>query len=190
MIGAILFYNKLSNQLEEWGFETNPYDECTFNNFFDGEHLTVQYHVDDCIYSCKQKYILDQYLDQFSGTIGVEKELSIATGNDHDYLGMTIDFSLSGRVVFTMFGYLEDIILEAPVDMQQKGNKDVPTLAVKDIFDVDETSTPLDPATSDLFRRLVAWLLFASKCARPDLQVAIALLCTRVYKPTQRTIKS
>ena len=55
-----------------------------------------------------------------------------------------------------MFGYLEDIILEAPADMQQKGNKDIPTPAIKGIFDVDETSPILDPTTSDLFHRLVA----------------------------------
>lgn len=53
-------------------------------------------------------------------------------------IGMIIDFSLPGRVVFTMFGYLEDIILEAPADMRQKGNEDIPTPAIKVIFDVDE----------------------------------------------------
>ena len=58
---------------------------------------------------------------------------------------MTIDFTLPGRVVFTMFGYLEDIILEAPVDMQQKNIKDIPTTAIKGVFDVDENSKPLDP---------------------------------------------
>ena len=31
LMGSILFYNKLSNQLEEWGFKKNLYDECTFN---------------------------------------------------------------------------------------------------------------------------------------------------------------
>ena len=57
------------------------------------------------------------------------------------------------------------------------------------IFDVDETSTPLDPVTSDLFHRLVAWLLFASKGVPPDLQVAIVFLCTRICKPTQQDYK-
>ena len=112
--------------------------------------------MDDCICSCKHKYVLDQFLDELSGTFGVEKELSITAGNVHDYLGMTIYFSLPGRVVFTMFDYLEGIILEAPVDIRQKGDKYIPTAAVKGIFDVDETTTPLDSATSDLFHRLVA----------------------------------
>ena len=186
LMGAILFYNKLSNQLEDWGFEKSPYDECTFNKIVDGEQLTIQYHIGNCIILCKHKYVVDQFLNQLSGTFGVEKELSITTGNVCDYLGMTIDFSLPGRVVFTMFGYLEDIILEAPADMRQQGDKDIPTPAIKGIFDVDKISKPLDPATSDLFHRLVAQLLFAFKREHPDLQVAIAFLCTCVCKLTQQ----
>ena len=145
--------------------------------------------MDDCIISCKHKYIVDQFLDQLSGTFGVEKVLSITTGNVHDYLGMMIDFILLGRVVFTMFDYLEDIILEAPDDMRWKDNKDAPTPAIKGIFNVNETSTPLDPTTRGIFHRLVAWLLFASKRVYPDLQVAIAFLCTCVCKPTQQDYK-
>ena len=118
--------------------------------------MTIQYHVDNCIISCKHKYVVDQFLDQLSDTFGVEKDLSITTGNVNEYLGMTIDFSLPGRVVFTMFDYLEDIILEAPVDMRRTDNRDIPTPATKGVFNVDNFSPPLDPGTSDLFHRLVA----------------------------------
>ena len=31
----------------------------------------------------------------------------------HEYLGITIDYSIAGKVVFTMFDYLEDVIFEA-----------------------------------------------------------------------------
>ena len=31
LLGAILFYQKLSGQLYEWGYKQNPYDPCTFN---------------------------------------------------------------------------------------------------------------------------------------------------------------
>ena len=37
ILGAILFYNKLSGQLNEWGFEKNYYDKCMFNKTVDGE---------------------------------------------------------------------------------------------------------------------------------------------------------
>lgn len=47
LLGAILFYEKLKKQLEDWNFEQNPYDECTFNKMVNGDQLTVQFHVDD-----------------------------------------------------------------------------------------------------------------------------------------------
>ena len=49
ILGANLFYNKLSEQFNKWGFEKNPYDKCTFNNTVQGKQFTVQLHVDDII---------------------------------------------------------------------------------------------------------------------------------------------
>ena len=40
-----------------------------------------------------------------------------------------------------------------------------------------------------MFHRLVARLLFASKRARPDIQVTVAFLCTRVKAPTEEDYK-
>jgi len=37
LLGAVLIYKKLKKQLEDWDFEQNPYDECTFNKMVDGE---------------------------------------------------------------------------------------------------------------------------------------------------------
>ena len=36
----------------------------------------------------------------------------------HEYLGITIDYSIAGKVVFTMFDYLEDVIVEAAEDLK------------------------------------------------------------------------
>ena len=38
---ALLFYNKLRTDLEEDGFEINPYDSCVANKTVDGKQLTV-----------------------------------------------------------------------------------------------------------------------------------------------------
>ena len=37
LVGEILFYQKLSGQLYEWGYEQNPYDPCTFNKTINGQ---------------------------------------------------------------------------------------------------------------------------------------------------------
>ena len=38
------------------------------------------------------------------------------------YLGITIDYSIAGKVVFTMFNYLEDVIVEAADDLKNSGS--------------------------------------------------------------------
>jgi hypothetical protein len=80
-----------------------------------------------------------------------------------------------------MYDYLEDILEEMPSDM----NGTSPTPASDNLFDVDETSLPLNEKESDFFHRTTARLLFAAKRARPDLQGAVACLCTRVKCPSQ-----
>jgi hypothetical protein len=67
-----------------------------------------------------------------------------------------------------------------PEDM--KGTARTP--ARSEIFEVDTESPPLDQKGVDFFHRTTARLLFAAKRARPDIQVAIAYLCTRVKSPT------
>jgi hypothetical protein len=50
LLGAILFYKKLSKQLIDWGYEPNCYDRCTFNKMIDGNQITIHFHVDDLKY--------------------------------------------------------------------------------------------------------------------------------------------
>ena len=55
------------------------------------------------------------------------------------------------------------------------------TLALPHLFTVNQDDpTLLTDSGRILFHALTARLLYISKCARPDLQLAIAFLCTRV----------
>jgi hypothetical protein len=47
LLGAILFYEKLSKQLIDWGYKPNCYDRCTFSKMIDGNQVTIQFHADD-----------------------------------------------------------------------------------------------------------------------------------------------
>ena len=47
LLGAIIFYNKLSKHLTDHGFVQNEYDMCTFNKIVNGKQITVQFHVED-----------------------------------------------------------------------------------------------------------------------------------------------
>jgi hypothetical protein len=182
LLGAILFYEKLTKQLEEWGYEPNCYDRCTFNKMVNGSQITIQFHVDDLKLSHRDQSVIDQVLLDLNNKFGTtRKPLAATTGMIHDYLGITIDYSEKQKVKFTMYDYLEDILNEMPDDM--KGT--APTPASDNLFDVDEDSPALNEKESDFFHRTTARLLFAAKRARPDLQVAVAYLCTRVKAPTQ-----
>ena len=44
---ALLFYHKLRKELEDYGFEVNPYDPCVANKIINGSQMTVTWHVDD-----------------------------------------------------------------------------------------------------------------------------------------------
>jgi hypothetical protein len=44
---ALLFWQNLSSQLQEWGFELNPYDFCVANKTINGKQCTIVGHVDD-----------------------------------------------------------------------------------------------------------------------------------------------
>jgi hypothetical protein len=182
LLGAILFYEKLSKQLVEWGYEPNCYDRCTFNKMVDGNQITIQFHVDDLKISHMKQSVIDSVLSDLNKKFGTSKKpLSATTGEVHDYLGITIDYSEHDKVKFTMYDYLEDILAEMPEDM--KGT--APTPASDNLFNIDEDSLPLNEKESDFFHRTTARLLFAAKRARPDLQVAVAYLCTRVKSPSQ-----
>ena len=110
-------------------------------------------------------------------------------GDIHEYLGLTINFSgkynpdepnKTGQVVFTMFDYIEDIVASAPSDM--RGIALDPTKSK--LFDVHKTVPSLNSREADEFHSMTARLLLAAKRARPDIQVAVVFLCTRVIEPT------
>jgi hypothetical protein len=52
------------------------------------------------------------------------------------------------------------------------------------LFTIDETSPLLSAKDADFYHRTTARLLFAAKRVRPDLQVAVVYMCTRVKAPT------
>ena len=53
------------------------------------------------------------------------------------------------------------------------------------MFQVNEQAKKLGKSDAETFHKYVAKLLFAAKRARPDIQTAIAFLCTRVQAPDE-----
>ena len=135
------------------GFQTNKFNECTFNKMINGYQCTIQVHVDDLKLSHVQQDKLNKIINQLNEVFGSDDNILTASyGKIHEYLGMTIDWSTKGKVVFTMYDYLEDILSEALTDFD---GEDV-TPAISELFTVNLTQRKLDATTADLFHRIVA----------------------------------
>ena len=105
----------------------------------------------------------------------------------HEYLGITIDYSIPQKLVFTMFDYLEDVIVEADKDLK---NSCLYYPGSDSLMKMDYNLPSLPTKDAKLFHHHVARLLFVSKRTRPDIQVCVEFLCTRVKAPTEQDYKN
>ena len=108
--------------------------------------------------------------------------MTVSRGRVHKYLGMTLDYTVRGRVNISMFDYVNEII-NAFDKTEPKGCGTKSSAAPDDLFKVDEDREKLPPEKAVEFHNLVAKTLYATKRARPDTCTAIAFLTTRVRAP-------
>ena len=78
-----------------------------------------------------------------------------------------------------MINYIGKMLDGIPEYM--KGESATP--AAQHLFDIAEDATKLSQADADLFHHFVAKLLCLSNRARPDIQLTVSFLCTRVIGP-------
>ncbi len=107
--------------------------------------------------------------------------MTIKRGKTHDCLGMTLDCSETGAVKVNMIEHLKKVLVDMPTDVD--GTATSPAGA--HLFKIVAGVELLDEDTSEFFHATVAKLLFLCKRGRPDIQTAIAFLCTRVQHPTK-----
>ena len=177
---ALLFWKDLTAELKKWGFKPNPYDECVANKTINGKQCTILWHVDDLKISHVDKTVVDDIIGQLNERYGKESPLTVTRGRVHDYLGMTIDFTIPKKVVIRMDDYADNILAEARDDV----GTDAASPAAEHLFDVNtDNLEKLSSADAQCFHTMTAKLLFLSKRARPDLQQAVAFLTTRVKEP-------
>jgi hypothetical protein len=96
---ALLFWKDLSaGCLTEMGFELNKYDRCVANKMIDGKQCTILWHVDDLKLSHMDDAVVEEIISKLNERYGKEAPLVVTRGKVHDYLGMTLDFSVKGKV--------------------------------------------------------------------------------------------
>ena len=101
-------------------------------------------------------------------------------GKKHTYLGMNLDFTESGSVKFSMIDYLKELIVNFPVEIEGSIGTPVGT----NLLEINEENPVyLNEERAKILHTFVAKVLFVCKRYRPDTQVAVAFLTTRVRKP-------
>jgi hypothetical protein len=149
------------------------------NKMINGKQCTVLWHVDDLKILHVDPMVVTGVIEQLEKEFGAEAPLTKTRGKVHDYLGMTLDFSVPGQVKFTMTDYVKGMLEGLPSDMDGKAA----TPAANHLFEVKQEPELLCESAADMFHHNVAKLLFLCKRARPDIQTAVAFLCTRVKAP-------
>ena len=178
---SLMFYKKLRADLESEGFKINPYDPCIANKMVNGKQMTIAWLVDDLKVSHKHEKAVNEFIAWLESKYGSKTgRVKAVKRNRHDYLGMILDFSKKGKVMVDMTGYVKKMLEEFPEILKDN----VSTPACNKVFDIDK-SPKLEAKRAELLHMFVAKALFIAKRGRPDIQVPVAFLCTRVQEPTE-----
>jgi hypothetical protein len=76
--------------------------------------------VDNIKVSHVNTFIASKVLKLFKAEYGKEAPLTVTRGKILEYLGMTIDYSVNGKVQITMIPYIKNMLSEVPNDMARE----------------------------------------------------------------------
>lgn len=178
---ARMFWKQISGDLVGLGYEINPYDWCVCNKIINGKQHTVGWHVDDFILTHEDPSVNDDLISWFSEKYGKLTPLTVGRGKIHDYLGMKLDFNRRGKVIITMIDFIKELVEEAPSEFGGMAS----TPGKKHLFEVNDQCPKLEEERSITFHHFVAKSLFLSRRARPDIQLVVGFLSTRVKAPDE-----
>jgi hypothetical protein len=117
---ARLFWEKLWNQLKEWGLTANPYDPCVMNKMVCGKQMTEAWHLNNLKISYVHAKGVDHFIRQLDGIFCKDGSLTKSHGKIHDYLGMSLDFSSPGMLEVLMIDYIKMILADVPPELKAR----------------------------------------------------------------------
>ena len=181
LVSAMLFYHKLTKALLSYGFKLNPYDPHVVNKMVNGEQLTICWHVDDLKSSHIDPKVNDKFLQWIKDMFRQLSEVKMTRGLLHDYLGMTLNYSVPGQVSIDMSHYVKKMVRDFP----QENLKGAPVASPwnENLFKVQHVSVSLEKEQAELFHTMTMQGLFLCKCGHPNIAPAIAYLTTWAQKP-------
>ena len=100
--------------------------------------------MDDLKISHIDSEVIDDILNNLYERYGKEALMVTTRGKICDYLGMTLDYNINGKVKITMFGYIDKIIEEFPMELYGEPT----SLVANHLFEVDDNGIKLKPEPS------------------------------------------
>ena len=115
---SLLFWAKLSKSLKEMGYQINEYEWCVMNNSIDNKQFTILWHVDDLNISHVDSAVVSRVISDIDTEYGKISKMTITRGKLHRYLGMNIDYSSPGKVIFSVIDYIGKMLDNIPEEIK------------------------------------------------------------------------
>ena len=172
------WYDTLKQVLNDMKYECSDRDPCVFRLYDENGNVvsSIFMHVDDGYFSAASQDIYDNFVTQLNKNFPYG--VTWNHGDIHEYLGMILDFSTTGKCHLTMKKYIESIITEWNVT----GTREYPH--IKELFNIDSDANKLDQKQHESFHRCVGKLLYLAHHCRPDILCSTIFLSSRVQEPT------
>ena len=102
--------------VESIGFQVNPYDVCEANRLVNDTQYTVVWHVDNIKSSHMQPKVKDRFLNQLQDSYAKDEigEVKNTRGKIHNYLRMTLAFTINKKLWIDMTQYIGDMVQAFP----------------------------------------------------------------------------
>ena len=98
-------------------YQINEYYWYIMNNIIDDKQCTILCHV----YYLNTSHVDPDFFSILSGIdleYGKISKMTITWGKVHKYLGMNIDYSFPGKVIFSMVSYIVNMLYDIPEYMK------------------------------------------------------------------------
>ena len=88
------------------GYQRNEYDRCVMNNIIEKKQCAILWHVNYLRTSNIEPAVVSSVIADIDTEYGNTAKMTITRGKVYKYLGMNIDYSSPGMVIFSMIDYI------------------------------------------------------------------------------------
>ena len=162
--------------MNDLGFKINKYDPYVANAIIEGKYCTICWYVDDSIISHVNPKVVDWVIMKLEERFG---KMKVKREKLHNFVGMDIKMKENKTVGISMKDYIRDSF-DVFALFEEKINKDATSAAKNNLFKLTDDSKRLGKDENEGFHHIVYKLLYVSKRARLDIDLAISYICTIV----------